>query len=536
MAVLRRTNEKTNRRALTFTPDPNAASTASEVNAFIQSSIVYFDTVATTNITLSGLQTIEEVTGADGVRVLVNGQSDQNQNGGYIMRSGAWERVSDTMFRGVPCVITQTNAYKDALYIQSRPASQPDGTSSTWFRRRDNGSVPVSSIIASTVVTQVLASTNASDIRYYIGLGTSAVLDAAVADGVATLDSSGKVPLSQLPTLSYGNMYGSNNLSELTNTTTARSNLGLGTMATQAANAVSISGGSITGLNALSVTDTSDSQMSVGVNDSASITAINNGTMVFTTANGNFQFNTTGGDYEFNNSDSTGRMYLIFTATSSSVNVLDVTKSNGGSFALFEYLKSGSASSTNDEVVINAKITSSDGTNAGSLKYVTAVAGSSQTGAWQFTAASGGVGKNLVRIVLGGIRIESSGTTKYVEILYAGTTDVSYSITLPDKKPTVSNSVALTASDGTQVWSLVRSVITEYNMPSIAANSFADVTFTVAGAKSGQVAFVNRVGGFGDLIVAHCRVSADDTVIVRFYNPTGSAIDLPSADISFGLL
>lgn len=536
MSVVRRTNEKVNRKALTFTANPYAASSASEVRDFIQSSVIYFDTIATTNITLSGFQTIDEVTGADGVRVLVNGQSDQNQNGGYIMRSGAWERVSDVMFRGVPCVITQGNAYKDSIYVQNRPVSQPDGSSSAWYRRRDNGSVQVSAIVASSVVMQVLGSTNASDIRYYIGLGTAAVLDAGTADGVATLDSSGKVPVSQLPTLSYGNMYGSNNLSELTNTTTARSNLGLGTIAVQQANNVSITGGSITGLNALSVTDSSDSQISVGVNDSASITAINNGTLTLTTANGNFQFNTTGGDYEFNNSDSTGRMYMFFTATSSNVSVLDITKSNGGSFALFEYLKSGTGSSTNDEVVINAKITSSDGTNAGSLKYLTTVSGSSQSGAWQFTAASGGVSKNLVRIMIGGIRIESSVSTKHVNILYAGTTGASYDIILPDAKPASSNSVALTEPDGTQVWSRLRCLVEDYNMPNVPATSFLDVTFTVPGAKNGQVAYVNRIGGFGDLLIAHSRVSADDTVIVRFYNPTGSAIDLATEDILFGLL
>ena len=46
-----------------------------------------------------------------------------------------------------------------------------------------------------------------------------------------------------------------NNLSDLTNTTTARSNLGLSTMATQAANNVNVTGGSITGITDLAVAD-----------------------------------------------------------------------------------------------------------------------------------------------------------------------------------------------------------------------------------------------------------------------------------------
>lgn len=51
--------------------------------------------VSTSNITLSGLQTIDGVTVEAGDRVLVNGQTLQAKNGIYVAANGTWARASD---------------------------------------------------------------------------------------------------------------------------------------------------------------------------------------------------------------------------------------------------------------------------------------------------------------------------------------------------------------------------------------------------------------------------------------------------------
>lgn len=60
--------------------------------------IDYKDNVAaatTANITLSGIQTIDTVTGAADLRILVKDQTTQTENGIYLMKSGAWVRTID---------------------------------------------------------------------------------------------------------------------------------------------------------------------------------------------------------------------------------------------------------------------------------------------------------------------------------------------------------------------------------------------------------------------------------------------------------
>ena len=75
-----------------------------------------------------------------------------------------------------------------------------------------------------------------------------------------------------------------NNLSDLNNTTTARTNLGLGSIATQASNSVTITGGSISGITDLAVAD--------GGTGASTLTGVlkGNGTSAFTAATAGTDF------------------------------------------------------------------------------------------------------------------------------------------------------------------------------------------------------------------------------------------------------
>lgn len=115
---------------------------------------------------------------------------------------------------------------------------------------------------------------SASSARTNLGLGTIAtqaassvsitggsitgITDLAVADG-GTGASSAADARTNLGITATGQdttyAYRANNLSDLASASTARTNLGLGSIATQAANSVSISGGSITGITDLAVAD-----------------------------------------------------------------------------------------------------------------------------------------------------------------------------------------------------------------------------------------------------------------------------------------
>jgi hypothetical protein len=64
------------------------------------------------------------------------------------------------------------------------------------------------------------------------------------------------------------------------------------------------------------------------------------------------------------------------------------------------------------------------------------------------------------------------------------------------------------------------------NPASIGATTRVGTTFTITGAKVGDILVMNPPAALNDdLIFAGCAITADDTATVYLYNPTAGSID-----------
>lgn len=181
----------------------------------------------TGNITLSGTQTIDTVAVVAGDRVLVKDQTNAEQNGIYTVSASAWSRsvgADDWVeYEGAIVFVVEGSQAGSAWYC----TAQPGGTLGTTPLNWSNFSVS-STYTAGTGLT--LSGTQFS----ITNTGVSA----------ATYGSASTVPVFAV------NAQGQ--LTSVTNTTIAIAHTqvsGLGTMATQNANNVSITGGSISGVS-----------------------------------------------------------------------------------------------------------------------------------------------------------------------------------------------------------------------------------------------------------------------------------------------
>ena len=130
---------------ITNLADPTAASdaaTRSYVDAVLAGSGVApfasVRAVASTNITLSGTQTIDGVALVAGNRVLLTGQSTPAQNGIYVVAAGAWSRATDAsttaqMSPGRQVFVNEGTVASDSVWAIANDTSITVGTTAISY-------------------------------------------------------------------------------------------------------------------------------------------------------------------------------------------------------------------------------------------------------------------------------------------------------------------------------------------------------------------------------------------------------------------
>lgn len=180
----------------------------------------------TTNITLSGLQTIDGVTVVAGDRVLVKSQSAPAQNGIYLASATAWSRAPDAdtwdeLISAICFVESGSTLAGSAWYCTIQPGGTLGTTAVTWSNF--------------SVAATYTAGTGLTLTDYVFSITNTGVTAAAYGSASKTLTATVNAQ-GQLTVLAETNI-------AISNTQVS----GLGTMSTQAASNVAITGGAIDG-------------------------------------------------------------------------------------------------------------------------------------------------------------------------------------------------------------------------------------------------------------------------------------------------
>lgn len=128
---------------ITGLADPTSAQDAA-TKAYVDNAVVGIDwkasvrAISTTNITLSGTQTVDGVTLAVGDRILVAGQTTASANGIYVVASGAWSRSSDAdtnaeVTTGFAVFVEEGTAYADTGWVLQTNGTITVGTTALTF-------------------------------------------------------------------------------------------------------------------------------------------------------------------------------------------------------------------------------------------------------------------------------------------------------------------------------------------------------------------------------------------------------------------
>lgn len=181
----------------------------------------------TTNITLSGLQTLDGVTVVAGDRVLVKSQSAPAQNGIYLASASAWTRSPDAdtwneLISALVFIESGSTLAGSAWYCTIQPGGTIGTTAITW----SNFSVAATYTAGTglTLTDYVFSITNTGV--------TAAAYGSASKTLTATVNAQGQLTVLAATDIAIANTQVS----------------GLGTMSTQNASSVAITGGTLNGV------------------------------------------------------------------------------------------------------------------------------------------------------------------------------------------------------------------------------------------------------------------------------------------------
>lgn len=129
--------------AITLPGDPSSALHAA-TKQYVDNLVTGLDfkqsvrAISTTNITLSGAQTIDGVALVAGDRILVTGQTTATANGIYVVAAGAWTRATDAdvsaeVTPGMFCFVEEGTTYSDSGWVLATNAPIVLGTTALTF-------------------------------------------------------------------------------------------------------------------------------------------------------------------------------------------------------------------------------------------------------------------------------------------------------------------------------------------------------------------------------------------------------------------